>query len=96
MAAYVSKRCKSGIRPAAARIELKPGDPEYERIKASIECFGYAESIIINRDLTVVGGGILESKPSFSLHLKKLIKTDSKLKEDEIIKSDFAMLFGDD
>lgn len=102
MAAYVSKRCKSGIRPAAeriqpkARIELKPGDHEYEKIKASIECFGYAESIIVNRDLTVVGGGILESKPSFSLHLKKLIKTDSKLKEDEIIKSDFAMLFGDD
>ncbi len=39
---------------------------------------------------------ISESKPSFSLHLKKSIKTDSKLKEDEIIKSDFAMLFGDD
>lgn len=62
MAAYVSKRCKSGIRPAAeriqpkARIELKPRDPEYERIKASIECFGYAESIIVNSDLTVADG----------------------------------------
>ena len=62
MAAYVSKRCKSGIRPAAeriqpkARIELKPGDPEYERIKVSIECFGYAKSIIVNRDLTVADG----------------------------------------
>ncbi len=62
MTAYVSKRCKSGIRPAAeriqpkARIELKTGDPEYERIKVSIECFGYAKSIIVNRDLTVVDG----------------------------------------
>lgn len=38
------------------RVELKPGDREYEKICASIERFGYAEAIIVNNDLTVIGG----------------------------------------
>lgn len=38
------------------RKKLKPGDKEYEKIKNSIMEFGYVEPVIINRDLTIIGG----------------------------------------
>ena len=38
------------------RKRLKPGDEEYERLKRSIEAFGYVDPIIINADGTVIGG----------------------------------------
>lgn len=46
------------LRPAAynPRKKLKPGDKEYEKIKNSIQEFGYVEPIIINYDMTVIGG----------------------------------------
>jgi len=47
------------LKPAAynPRKELKPGDPEFEKLKRSIEEFGYVEPIIVNtRNMTVVGG----------------------------------------
>ena len=44
--------------PAAynPRKKLKPGDKEYEKIKKSIQEFGYVEPIIINTDMTIIGG----------------------------------------
>ena len=46
------------LKPAAynPREELHPGDPEYENIKNSIQEFGYADAIVVNKDLTVIGG----------------------------------------
>ena len=38
------------------RKKLKPGDKEYEKIKNSIKEFGYVEPIIINTDMTIIGG----------------------------------------
>jgi DNA modification methylase len=38
------------------RKDLKAGDPEFEKIKNSIESFGYCEPIICNSDYTIVGG----------------------------------------
>lgn len=38
------------------RKDLKPGDEEYEKIRSSIEGFGYVDPIIINRDGTIIGG----------------------------------------
>ncbi len=38
------------------RVDLKPGDPEFEKIKNSILEFGYCEPIIVNSDLTIIGG----------------------------------------
>ena len=38
------------------RKDLKPGDPEYEKLKRSLEEFGYVEPIIVNYDMTVIGG----------------------------------------
>lgn len=35
---------------------MQPGDEEYERLKNSIEAFGYVDPIIINADGTVIGG----------------------------------------
>lgn len=48
----------SSLRPAAynPRKKLKPGDAEYEKIKQSITEFGYVEPIIVNYDMTVIGG----------------------------------------
>lgn len=38
------------------RKKLKPGDSEFEKIKNSINEFGYVDPVIINQDLTVIGG----------------------------------------
>ena len=39
------------------RVDLQPGDPEYEKLKRSIKEFGYVEPIIWNkRTGNVVGG----------------------------------------
>lgn len=38
------------------RIDLKPGDEEFEKIKRSIQEFGFVEPIIINSDMTIIGG----------------------------------------
>ncbi|MEK3882410.1 site-specific DNA-methyltransferase [Paenibacillus sp. PL2-23] len=49
----------SRIRPAAynPRVDLQPGDPEYEKLRRSIETFGYVEPIIWNeRTGNMVGG----------------------------------------
>ena len=46
------------LRPASynPRKKLKPGDKEYEKIKASIEEFGFADPLVVNADMTVIGG----------------------------------------
>lgn len=38
------------------RIDLKPGDAEFEKIRKSIKEFGFVEPIIINSDMTIIGG----------------------------------------
>ncbi len=46
------------LKPAEynPRKRLHPGDEEYEKLKRSIETFGYVDPIIINADGTVIGG----------------------------------------
>ncbi|GBG09498.1 transcriptional regulator [Paenibacillus agaridevorans] len=47
------------INPAAynPRVDLQPGDPEYEKLRRSIETFGYVEPIVWNeRTGNMVGG----------------------------------------
>jgi len=38
------------------RKKLKPGDREFEKIKNSITEFGYVDPVIVNKNLTVIGG----------------------------------------
>ncbi len=39
------------------RVDLQPGDPVYEKLKRSVEDFGYVKPIVVNRrSNTVVGG----------------------------------------
>ena len=38
------------------RKDLQPEDIEYKKIKRSIEEFGYVDPIIVNKDMTVIGG----------------------------------------
>lgn len=38
------------------RKQLTPEDKEYQKIKNSIQEFGYVEPIIINKDKTIIGG----------------------------------------
>lgn len=38
------------------RKELTPDDREYQKIKTSIETFGYVDPIIINKNKTIIGG----------------------------------------
>lgn len=46
------------LKPAAynPRKKLRKGDKEYEKIKQSLLKFGYVDPIIVNEDLTVIGG----------------------------------------
>ena len=46
------------LKPAAynPRKKLKPGDSEYEKIKNSIEEFGFADPLVVNADMTIIGG----------------------------------------
>lgn len=49
----VEQLCPAAYNP---RKKLKVGDKEYEKIKNSIKEFGYVEPIIVNFDMTVIGG----------------------------------------
>lgn len=46
------------LKPAEynPRKKLKPGDPEYEKIKRSITEFGFADPLVVNADMTIIGG----------------------------------------
>ena len=46
------------LKPAAynPRKKLKPGDKEYQKIKDSIEEFGFADPLVVNKDMTIIGG----------------------------------------
>ena len=48
----------SVLKPAEynPRKKLKPGDKEYKKIKASIEDFGFADPLVVNADMTIIGG----------------------------------------
>lgn len=48
----------SELKPAAynPRKNLSEKDPEYQRIRKSIETFGYVDPLIVNADHTVIGG----------------------------------------
>lgn len=55
----IQKVVVSKLNPAKynPRKDLKPGDPEYEKLKKSIETFGYVEPVIWNkRTGNIVGG----------------------------------------
>ena len=46
------------LKPAKynPRKDLQPGDPDYEKIKRSIEHFGMVDPIVANKDGTIIGG----------------------------------------
>ena len=48
----------SVLKPADynRRKKLKPGDKEYKKIKDSIEEFGFVDPMVVNSDMTVIGG----------------------------------------
>lgn len=54
----IEKRKLSDLKPAEynPRKALTPADPEYQKIKRSIETFGYVDPMIINSDGTIIGG----------------------------------------
>lgn len=59
------------------RKKLTPDDKEYQKIKNSIEEFGYVDPIIINKDNTVIGG-----------HQRLTVLKDLGYKEVDVIQID--------
>jgi len=59
------------LKPAAynPRKKLKPGDKEYEKIKNSIEEFGFADPLVVNADMTIIGG-----HQRLTVHLSRLYR----------------------
>lgn len=72
----LENRKLSELKPAAynPRKALKPGDPEYEKLAASIETHGYIDPIVINEDGTIIGG-----------HQRRTVMMDLGYKEVEVI-----------
>ena len=54
----IERKRLEDLRPAEynPRKQLRPGDPEYEKIARSIEEFGYVDPLVVNKDGTVIGG----------------------------------------
>ena len=54
----IERRKLADLHPAEydPRLELRPGDPAYEKIARSIEQFGYVDPLVVNKDGTVIGG----------------------------------------
>ena len=60
----MSKLCELKMLPVSVlkpaeynpRKKLKPGDKEYKKIKQSMEEFGFADPLVVNKDMTVIGG----------------------------------------
>lgn len=54
----IEEKLLSELHPAKynPRIALTPKDEEYQRIKRSIEQYGYVNPIIVNTDGTIIGG----------------------------------------
>jgi ParB-like chromosome segregation protein Spo0J len=50
---FLSELSPAGYNP---RKNLQPGDPEFEKIRKSIEEFGYVEPIVVNADYTIISG----------------------------------------
>ena len=48
----------SALKPAEynPRKKLKPGDREYKKIRDSIEEFGFADPLVVNADMPIIGG----------------------------------------
>lgn len=48
----------SSLKPAEynPRIKLKQGDAEYEKLKRSIQEFGLVRPLVVNSDMTIIGG----------------------------------------
>ena len=46
------------LKPAEynPRKKLKKGDKEYKKIRDSIEEFGFADPLVVNADMTIIGG----------------------------------------
>lgn len=54
------------------RKELTPADPEYQQLKKSIVEFGYVVPVVINSDMTVIGGHLAceqLSRPCYMMEL---------------------------
>lgn len=63
------------------RKSLKPGDPEYEKLKRSLEQFGYVEPIIWNQQTKTVVGG----------HQRLTAMMDLGMTEAEVVVVDFDL-----
>lgn len=59
--------------PYNPRIDLQPGDPDYERIKASIERFGNVEPLVWNERTGNLVGATSGSKYIWRITLQSLL-----------------------
>lgn len=72
----MERRRLADLIPAAynPRKALTPEDPEYQDIKASIQGLGYADSIVINYDGTIIKG-----------HQRRTVIMDMGIEEAEVV-----------
>ena len=81
----IEKKNVSGLLPAEynPRKDLKPGDPEYEKLKRSIEQFGYVEPVIWNKTTGRVVGGHQRLKVLIDLGIEQVECVIVEMDEDK-------------
>ena len=81
------------------RKDLKPGDPEYEKLKRSIEQFGYVEPVIWNKATGRVVGGHQRLKVLIDMGISEVECVVVELDEEKkaaMVSNLLVVLCGDD
>ncbi|QFG05745.1 ParB-like nuclease domain protein [Bacillus phage 035JT001] len=81
------------LNPAAynPRIEMKDGDPEFEKLKANIEKYGFVQPIVVNEATGNMVGGHQRRKAALSLGMTEVPVTHVNLSEEEEKKLNLAL-----
>jgi len=79
------------------RMDLKPGDPEYEKLKRSVETFGYVEPIIWNKRTERVVGGHQRLKVMLDLGIteESVVQVDLRENDEKALNVALNKISGD-
>lgn len=87
------------LNPAShnPRIDLKPGDPEYEKLKHSIQTFGYVEPVLWNKRTGNIIGGHQRYKVLVELGQKEIdcVVVDMDLADEKALNIALNKISGD-
>lgn len=88
----IEQRKIAGLTPVAynPRKDLQPGDAEYEKLRASIEQFGYVAPAIFNKQTSRLVGGHQQITDTFTQALQQLAaRSKTSIDVDALVRDRF-------